>query len=150
MTRWSAIWLGHLVFGLWLLAATPAAGASLQLKLSNGDTLEGEPVSFNAQGIVVKKADGSFAPRVGWTNFSPAAIKELSAIKAAKPFVEGLLEPEDLDPSGTEKKAEIFFNVKIPERLDRPDARAGLGAITASPITLLWLILLYVGNIYAG
>src|SRR5262245_60365854 len=109
MTRRSVIWLA--AFVCWLCGAMPAHGASIQLKLTNGETVDGEPVSFNAQGVVMKKEDGSFAPRVSWANLTQATLKELLAIKAAKPFVESLIEPEDVDPSGKEKAA-IEFKVK--------------------------------------
>ncbi|MEY2407775.1 MAG: hypothetical protein QOF48_445 [Verrucomicrobiota bacterium] len=150
MIRRSVIGFGIFVLCWCAIFVTPARGASMILKLSNGETVEGEPVSFNAQGVVVKKADGTFAPRVAWPTLSQPTLKELSLIKGAKPFVEGLLEPEDVDPTGKAGKPEVEFKVKIPNRLDRPDPQAGLGALPGSPVTMLFLILIYVGNIYAG
>jgi hypothetical protein len=119
-------------------------GASFPLV--NGSTLEGEPISFNPQGMVVKNADGSFAPREGWTNFTQAALKELVKNPKAKPFVEVYVEEEE--PESAEAKIEI--KPKPIERLSRPDPKAGYGALLASGISLTILLLVYAGNIYAG
>src|SRR5437868_2064117 len=151
MIRRSVIWIGLIVVWCCAFGATSsAAAATLTLKQTNGETIEGEHVSSNPQGIVVKKADGSFAPRVAWASLTQESLKQLLTIKAAKPFVENLIDPEDTDPTGKDKKAEVEFKVKIPDRLDRPEANAGIKALTSSSITLSFLILLYLGNIYAG
>lgn len=117
------------------------------LPLSDGTTLSGEPISFNAQGVVVKTADGNFAPRVGWTNFTQEALKELAKEPKAKAFVEPYLE---LDEAETEKKPSLVIKPKPHDRMARPDPKAGTGAMFSSGISVLLFLLLYAGNIYAG
>jgi hypothetical protein len=115
--------------------------------LTDGTLLEGEPISFNAQGMVVKKPDGSFATRVGWTNFTQEALKELAKQPKAKLFLEPYLE---IDEADAEKKPVLEIKPKTLRRLDRPDPKAGWGSLFASPVTLTLLVLLWAGNIYAG
>src|SRR6266487_1193446 len=141
---------GLIVVGLVGAGEFPAGAATFQL--NSGESIEGEPVfqGVNQQGIVIKKPDGSFAPRVGWTNLTQSALKQLASNPKAKPFVEGLIDPEDVDPTGRAKKAELEIKPKIPDRLDRPDPNAGFGALYSSTITLLGFILIYLANVYAG
>jgi hypothetical protein len=125
------------------ISIAPAAS----LPLSDGTTLSGEPISFNAQGVVVKTSDGNFAPRVGWTNFTQEALKELAKEPKAKAFVEPYLE---LDEAETEKKPSLVIKPKPHDRMARPDPKAGTGAMFSSGISVLLFLLLYAGNIYAG
>jgi len=134
----AALCLAALFGAEWLGAAT--------YTLTTGETVEGEPISFNAQGMVVKRPDGSFAPRVAWTNLAETAMKELFKNPKAKPFVEPFVEPEE--PESAKKRVEI--NPKPVPRLERPDAKAGLGALFTSPLSITLFLLLYAGNIYAA
>lgn len=145
-----AVLLGLIVVGLAGAGQFPAGAATFQL--NTGESIEGEPVfqGVNQQGIVFKKPDGSFAPRMGWTNLTQSALKQLASNPKAKPYVEGLIDPEDVDPTGRDKKAVIEIKPKIPDRLDRPDPNAGFGALFSSTITLLGFILIYAANVYAG
>ena len=49
-------------------------------------------MSFTAQGMVVKNAAGDFEPRMGWTNFTQEALKEIVKNPKAKTFVEPFIE----------------------------------------------------------
>jgi hypothetical protein len=148
MTHRLAVLFGLIVVGLAGGGEFPAAAATFQL--NSGESIDGEPVSFNQQGVVIKKPDGNFAPRVGWTNLTQSTLKQLISNPKAKPFVEPFIEPDDVDPTGRDKKAAIEIKPKIPDRLERPDPNAGFGALFASTITLLGFILIYAANIYAG
>jgi len=143
MTRRFA--LVALSFALVWAGLVLARGAGFPL--TDGTTLEGEPISFDARGVVVKKADGSFAPRVGWTNFTQEALKELAKQPKAKTFAEPYLE---IDENDTEKKPVLEIKPKNLRRLERPDPKAGWGSMFGSPVTLTLFILLWAGNIYAG
>jgi hypothetical protein len=114
--------------------------------LIDNTTLTGEPISYNAQGLVVKLADGSFAPRMGWTNFTQQALKEVAKDPKAKPFVEPYLDLEEAE----EKKPSLVIKPKPHDRLERPDPKAGMGAMFSSPISIILFVLLYAGNIYAA
>jgi len=143
-----AVLFGLIAVGLAGGGEFPAGAATFQL--ISGESIEGEPVSFKPEGVVIKTPDGNFAPRVGWTNLTQSALKQLASNPKAKPFVDGLIEPEDVDPTGRSKKAELEIKPKIPDRLDRPDPKSGFGALFSSTITLLGFILIYAANVYAG
>jgi len=112
-----------------------------------GNVLTGDPISANAQGLVVKKEDGSFASRVPWTNFTVNALKELAQNAKAKPFVDPLLEGEEEIAS---RKAAAEITVKPVTRLERPDLHGGLGAFFRSPLSVTLLLFIYFANLYAA
>ena len=115
--------------------------------LNDGTTVEGEPISINEQGVVVKKADGTFAPRVAWTNFTQAALKELANQPKAKPFLEAYLEVDEPEPS---KKPALEIRPKTFNRLERPNPAAGFGALFSSALSVVLLLILWGANIYAA
>jgi hypothetical protein len=127
-----------------VLSSALAWGATYPL--SNGSSLEGEPISYDARGVVLKLPDGTFAPREGWTNFTQQALQEFAKNPKIKIYVEDHLdvaEPED-------NQAKVEIKPKHVDRLARPDATAGWGALFGSTISLTFILLIYVGNIYAG
>ena len=111
-----------------------------------GGPLIGEPIHADARGLVVKTSDGNFAPRVAWTNFTEADMKKLTNFPMAKPFLEPFLEPE-IEPA---KREAVEIKPKPVPRMERPDPKAGLGSIFASPLSLTLMLLLYFANIYAA
>jgi len=120
-------------------------------ELADGSKLTGEAIwgSANAQGIVIKKEDGSYAPRAGWTNFTVNTLKQLAQNAKAKPFVEPLLEAVD-DEAVSAKKAAAEIVLKPVPRLERPAPRAGLGALFRSPLSVVLLLIVYLANLYAA
>ena len=144
MIRWFAFVLAMIALTVGGLLSARAASYSL----NDGTMLEGEPISPTAQGLVVKKADGSFAPRVGWTNFTQQALKDfVKQQPKAKAFIEPFLEEDESD---AEKKPVLVIKPKEHARLDRPDPKAGMGALFSSGLSVLLILLVYAGNIYAG
>src|SRR3954471_2205626 len=133
----------------WLLMLCLCASGvrAATYELAGGATLTGEPISANAQGLVVKREDGSFAPRVPWTNFTQNALKQLAQDPKAKQFVDPMLEGEEEIAS---RKAAQEITVKPVTRLERPDMRGGGAALFRSPISVTLLILVYLANLYAG
>ena len=130
-----------------LLCLSAFRAAAGTYEMVGGNVLTGEPISANAQGLVIKREDGSFAPRVAWTNFTANALKELAANPKVKPFVDPLLEGEEEIAS---RKAAAEITVKPVAKLERPDPRGGLGALFRSPLSLTLLLFVYLANIYAG
>jgi hypothetical protein len=129
-----------------ILMLSAACAQAATFSLSNGTSLNGEPISFNAAGVVLKLADGTFAPRESWTNFTQQALQEFAKNPKAKTFVEPFLdvdEPEDAKPK-------IEIKPKPIERLPRLEGKSGMGALFASGMSLTFLFLLYAGNVYAG
>ena len=78
--------------------------------LIGGTVLEGEPIAFDIRGVVVKTDDGS-ARRMGWTNFTQEALKELAKQPKAKPFAEPYLEVDEPEPA---KKPTAQANPPLP------------------------------------
>ena len=142
MIRRLAVFVFLFVLGAWLHGV--ARGETFQL--TSGE-LSGEPISFDRQGVVVRKPDGSFADRVGWTNFTQSALKQLAAYPKAKDFAMIYIEPEEESP---EKKEKADIKPKAGPRLERPDPKAGFGALFASPLMLVIFFIIYLAGIYAG
>lgn len=143
-----AVWFGLIVFCC--CAAGGFAARAATYELNSGEKIEGTPTYFQQQGLTLKKPDGTDHPRIAWTNFTQAALKQLAELPRAKPFVQPLLEAEEAELAEKQKAEAIEIKTKIPERLDRPDPAAGWGSLFSSSVTLLGLLLLYAGNIYAG
>src|SRR5439155_403271 len=116
-------------------------------ELNDKTTLSGKPLAPDRRGVIIKGDDGTISERVPWTNFTQSALKKIFELPAAKPFVEPLLEPDE--PEST-RKAAAEITLKPVPRLQRPDPRAGFGAIFASSLTVTLFFLLYLANIYAG
>lgn len=140
---------------LMLLLLVTFGGAMCALadtfELSDGSKLSGEAIwgSANAQGIIIKKEDGTYAPRMGWTNFTVNTLKQLAQNPKAKQFAEPFLEALD-DEAISAKKAAAEIVVKPVPRLERPDPRAGLGALFRSPLSIFLLVIVYLANVYAA
>ena len=137
----------RVALGLLLLGGLSSLASAASYPLTDGTTLEGEPISYTAQGVVLKKPDGTFAPRAAWTNFTQEAFKSFVKDAKAKPFVEAFVEVEEAEP---DKRPALEIKPKEFKRLARPDAKAGMGALFSSPLTVVLLLLVWAGNIYAG
>ena len=142
----------HRCHGLWLafivslLLGSHSYAADYQLV--TGETLTGEPLAPDTRGVIIKRADGSLSERVSWTNFSQAALQELAK---ALPKQQKLLEPFLIeDEPEPVKKARQEIRFTAPPRIDRPDLKAGLGALFGSPLSLSLLLLVYLANLYAA
>jgi hypothetical protein len=114
-----------------------------------GEPIVGEamPLTADPRGIIFKKPDGSLTERIGWTNFTQAALKQLAATPKVKRFVEPLMEP-DIEETAAKQKVEI--KPKDVPKMPRPDPKAGLGTLFTAPLFLFVAFLLYAANIYAG
>src|SRR5687767_12699241 len=141
--RWAAV-LGSLM----LAVGAYSARAQQSYPLVSGEVLSGDPVHFNAQGVVIKRPDGSFAPRAAWTNFTEAGLKELGKDARAKPFVDQFLEAEEEEQG--DRRPEAAITVKPVPRLERANLKAGFGALFTSPLSIVLLILFWGANIYAA
>ena len=134
-----------------LLVAAGSAwtGAAATYSLNDGQTVAGDVSSGTALGVILRKGEGEFTSRIPWTSFTQSALKELSSNPRIKPFLEPYLEVDEPEPSASKKK-QITADPKIPERMDRPDAKAGLGNLFKNGLTLTLILLIYAANVYAG
>jgi hypothetical protein len=126
------------------------SGRAASYPLNDGQSIVGDPVSINKDGIVFRIGEGQFSKRAGWTNFTQEALKELSKDAKAKVFAEELIEKDEPDPEQVARKKALEIKIKEPDRLDRPDPKAGFGTMFASPLALTLFLLTYAANIYAG
>lgn len=135
------------IAGLWLLLSCGTLWSQGSYPLLSGEVVTGEPIHFNAQGAVFKRADGTFTSRAAWTNFTEAALKELGKDPKAKQYVDQYLETVE-EEEAEAKAAEI--TVKPVPRLERPNLKSGFGAIFTSPLSLALVLLVWAANIYAA
>ena len=138
------------LIGLGLLIAwslTPARAADY--RLANGNTLRGEIVSADEDGLVVKLDIGGFSPREPWVSFSQETLRGLATNPEYAPLVEPFIEltPDELQRLNT--RAEVIIR-EVPGRLERPTSPPSLFAGLVTPIGLLMLALLMLGNLYAA
>ena len=136
--------LASLLFGV----GQPAGALAETYKLLSGETVEGSPVAPDAQGVVIKRPNGTFSERIGWTNFNETALREFAKLPQAKRFIEPLIEVEIEEEEN--KKAASEITVTTPARMQRPDPKAGFGALFSSGLSVFLLLLLYVANLYAA
>src|SRR5437762_920799 len=93
-------------------------------ELNDKSILTGQPLAPDRRGVIIKAEDGTIPERVPWTNFTQSALKKISQMPAAKPFIEPYLEPEE--PEST-RKARPEITIKPVPRLERPNPHAGPG-----------------------
>ena len=143
--------LARLMLLLLFVMGVASCALADTFELSDGSKLSGEAIwgSANAQGIVIKKEDGSYAPRTGWTNFTVNTLKQLSQNPKAKQFVDPFLEAVDDEAISAKKAAQEIVLKPVP-RIERPDPRAGFGALFRSPLSIVLLLIVYLANLYAA
>ncbi|HEY2953172.1 MAG TPA: hypothetical protein VGK40_11340, partial [Verrucomicrobiae bacterium] len=141
MSRGFALSLICLTAG-WLSVACAAAES---YSLRNGRALVGDPASYTAAGLIVKRSDGTFELRVPWSDFDQPTIKKLMNDPQATFFVEPYLEPE---PVVKVKPPPLVL--KSVSRLERPAKGAALGQLFSSPVSWAILLILYLANLYAA
>lgn len=125
----------------------PSAHAAVY-KLADGQTLSGEPVSYNETGLIVRLSDGSFSARTPWNDFTQESLKKLLAEARTakdKSFLEPLIE-ENIEQQSRQK--EIVIKKVTPPA--RPAGSVGILAGFSSPLFVLIFLLIYAANIYAA
>ncbi len=137
-----------IIFGLLMLLATAAFAGTYTL--TDGQTITGEPVSYDRNGVVLRTPSGSFAPRTAWSKFSQESLRQL-AQDAKKPQDASYIEPfleETVEEEQQIAQKEIIVNE--PERVPLPQGKKGIAAVFSSPLGFLIFFLLYAANVYAG
>jgi len=135
-----SIWIGLVLGGLLLGRARAET-----FNLGDGQTLTGNIVSYNENGLILRLPDDKYSDRVPWSKFSQADLKKFAQTPKMVPFVEPFIEVSQEERI---KKTEV--DIKTPERLARPEARSLLGALFSSKVGLFALVLLYAANLYAA
>ena len=117
-------------------------------KLSDGQTVTGEPISFDAQGVVLRFSEGKYSEKISWTKFSQEDLKQLAenprATSFAEPFIEVTFE-EKL------KAREEAIEIKpVAGKFERVPARSLVGGMFSSSLGLVLLLVMYGGNLYSA
>ncbi len=134
------IWIGLCLCGL------PAGTVRAETyQLNNGQTLSGEVVSYDENGLIVRLPDDKYSDRVPWMNFSQAALRKLGENPKIAPLVEPFIE---ISPAERLKRTEV--DIRPVPRLQRPAAHSLLGALFSSSVGAFVLLLLYAANLYAA
>ena len=132
------------IFGFWLCGLLAAAGADTY-PLTDGTSVTGDVISYNDNGIVFRLNVDKYSQRVPWTKFTQDALKLLANNPKVRPLAEPFIETP---PPSREKKGEI--KVHEVSRLELPPKQSLFGALFASSVGLVVLLLIYVANIYAA
>lgn len=134
------VWI---IIGLWLCGLLATANAETY-NLTDGTTVTGDVISFNDDGVVFRTADDKYTDRVVWTKFSQDALKLLAKNPKirdyAEPFIETLPPP----------RPQLEVQVHGVSRLELPAKQWVIGALFSSFIGIIFLLLIYAANIYAG
>jgi hypothetical protein len=135
-----------IIFSLFVVVCLAVSGRAETFKLNNGDTITGEllAAAANEQGVQIKVEEGKYE-KVPWANFSQDDLKRFRENKKLEPFVEPFIEI-----SQEEKAQKTAVVIKPPPRLERPPKQAVFGALLSSGLGVFTILLLYVGNLYAG
>jgi hypothetical protein len=133
------------MFCVLLATAAHAQTQSVTLHLTDGQTVAGEVVQINENGILLRQADGQPGSRIPWTKLSQADLKELQDNPKATKFVEPFIEVTQEDIM---KKTEV--EVKPFPKLERPAGHSLIGGLFGSVVGVFTVLILYAGNIYAA
>jgi hypothetical protein len=134
------IWAGLVLCGL--LGGISHADT---FELADGQTLTGDVVSFNEEGIIFRLPDEKYSDRIAWGKFSQTDLRKLHQNPRMTQFVEPFIEITEAERL---RQAEIRMN-PVP-RLSRPEPRSLIASMFSSGIGVLALLLLYAANIYAA
>lgn len=116
--------------------------------LSDGQTITGEPVSFDANGVVIKLSSGAFAPRTPYAKFTQDSLKQLQS-ETKKPQEAEMIAPF-LEETQLEEAQHQQITIKPVERVERPTGNTGLSAIFSSAIGIFLFLVLYGANLFAA
>ena len=138
------LWTGIAMVIGGLLCGTACADT---YELADGQTVSGDVVSFNENGLVFRQPDDKYSDRVPWAKFSQEDLKKLGKNPKIAPLVDPFIEVSEAEKEMA-RKAEI--QIRMPDRLKRPEAGSLLGALFSSSIGGLVLLVLYAANVYAA
>ncbi|MBA4148091.1 MAG: hypothetical protein H0X66_08235 [Verrucomicrobia bacterium] len=130
-----------------LLAVLGSANAGTYT-LSDGQTITGEPVSFDSSGVILRLSGGGFSPRTPWGKFTQESLKDLQS-EAKNPQEADIITPF-LEETALEEAQQQQINIKPPPRMERPTGNTGLSALFKSSLGLFLFLVVYGGNLYAA
>lgn len=133
-----------LIVLLGLFIATVASAAIYQT--TDGRNLIGDPVGYSDRGLVMKLADGSYAPAVPWSQLTQDTLKDLRKNPKAANYVEQYIQLSDAE----RQKMSGLKLVPVP-RIDRPTGHTGvMGMMFSSGVGWFLVLLIYLGNLFSA
>jgi hypothetical protein len=135
--------LYSIVLGFWLCGLMAGESHADTFQLTDGQTVAGEVVSYNAEGVILRGTDDKYSERVAWTKFSQEDLKKFSQNPKVAPLVEPFIEITQEDKI---KKTEV--PTQPPPRLQRPEQKSLVAAMFSNGVGLFVILLLYAGNIF--
>lgn len=113
------------------------------VKLLSGNTLKGEIVDANGEGVILLPDGGTHTRRHHWSEMDLQTLTEFSRNPALRQYVNDYL-PTQRPPI---KK----LSLSEPEKVTRPnEGRGFIGALFLTPIGIGFLALIYLGNIWTA
>ncbi len=132
-----------IIFSLYLLVATFAVHAE-NVTLTDGASLTGDILKFDANGIMLRTPDSTYT-NLSWGRFSQDSLKQLSQNAKIAAFAEPFIEP-----TAPEHPPKPEIAVKPVTRLEMPEHPSVILGMLSSPVGLFILLVLYVANLIAA
>lgn len=142
----------YTILALWLMCCWVApcqAAETYPFTMENGNVIEGTISDMNEESLVIKKPNGTFADRfdlvylsqdtLKWIQQQPDYIRK-GYDEYVDPFIE--LPEEEIKPPE--------ITVRQTERMERPDGRTSFFSTLTTPIGLLIIGVIYLGNLFAA
>ncbi len=134
---------------IWGVLAGVARGDTFQM--TDGQTLTGDIVTYNENGLVIRLPDGKYSDRVPWAKFSQDDLKKLAENQKIAPLVEPFIEV-------TQEERVKHTGVPINQppsplrdaRQAHPEGYSLFGALFSSGLGIFLMLVLYAANIYAA
>jgi len=118
-------------------------------ELSNGQTLIGDPIAPDREGILFKTGPTTISPRIAWTNFTETALRSLMRENPeTRRYVVNLIYDVPELEETVVKRPDV--RIQAVARLHPPEPRSGFLALFVSPVGLFLFVMLYAANIYGG
>ena len=137
--------LNSICIGLLLCWSLVGVARAETYQLDHGETLTGEIVSYNENGLIVRLPSQKYSERIPWTRFSQDDLKKL----AKNPKIEPLVQPF-IEVTQKQRIQKTEVSIKPVPRLSRPDVHSLFGALFSSSVGIFLVLLVYGANVYAG
>jgi len=137
---------------LCFITASPLFAAdSITLHPRGGEPVQGEPFDTSEAGVRLKLEDGTYMSKpIPWGMLSQQDLQTLSSVYQSKPSVLAFIEPFKDTPVPEKIHKTDIGSTNAPPRLEYSAPKPFFSALASSPLGLLMLLLLYLGNLYAA
>ena len=139
--------------GITILVALLVLGGAATLpgavyRLTDGSTVEGEPVSPNERGVVFRLPSGRYSNRIPWDRFDQETLRELAKDPKMAQFAEVFVIEEEEEPE--QARPPLPKPRPVEGKLTRPEDPAFWAGLWGSSVGLVILLALYAANLYSA